>query len=147
MKQHMCDFSQVPRAMFAVAVVSVGLSSSVARHARADEQGPYFATGIKIGEVTDHSAIVWTRLTRHAERNPADGPMVRIEYDPADKRQRRERAVKGIFFPDGKTVADLREGRPARMATSASVGRPTARTTGSRRSGCGCDRCAILPVR
>jgi phosphodiesterase/alkaline phosphatase D-like protein len=35
----------------------------------AAEQGPYQATGTRVGEVTEHSAIVWTRLTRQAERN------------------------------------------------------------------------------
>lgn len=33
------------------------------------EGGPYQATGTRVGEVTDSSAIVWTRLTRHAQRN------------------------------------------------------------------------------
>jgi len=80
--------------------------------ARAGESGPHFATGIKIGEVTDTSAIVWARLTRHAQRNPADGPLVRIEYIESEGAKRRDRAVRGIFFPDGKTVDDLREGAP-----------------------------------
>ena len=31
--------------------------------------GPYQATGTRVGEVTENSAIVWTRLTKHAERN------------------------------------------------------------------------------
>ena len=49
---------------------------------------PHLATGIKIGEVTDHSAIVWTRLTRNADRNSADGPMVTIKYaKPEGRRQ------------------------------------------------------------
>jgi alkaline phosphatase D len=41
---------------------------------------PYQATGFKIGEVNNSSAIIWTRLTLKAERNPADGPMVKIQY-------------------------------------------------------------------
>ncbi|MBI4580311.1 MAG: alkaline phosphatase D family protein [Planctomycetes bacterium] len=32
--------------------------------------GPYQATGVKVGEVTDRSAIVWVRLTEKPERNP-----------------------------------------------------------------------------
>ncbi len=36
--------------------------------------GPYQAAGIKIGEVSDNSAIAWTRLTRNAERNSSDWP-------------------------------------------------------------------------
>jgi alkaline phosphatase D len=76
--------------------------------------GPYFATGIKIGEVTDQNAIVWTRLTKHAERNAADGPLVEIVYDQPEGKGsgRRTRAVEKIVFPDGCTVNDLREGAP-----------------------------------
>lgn len=33
------------------------------------EAGPYQATGTRVGEATHHSAIVWTRLTRHPVRN------------------------------------------------------------------------------
>ncbi|MFQ5810427.1 MAG: hypothetical protein ACE5JM_12485, partial [Armatimonadota bacterium] len=42
---------------------------------------PCQATGIKIGEVTDTSAIVWTRLTRKPERNSGDLPMVSFTYE------------------------------------------------------------------
>jgi alkaline phosphatase D len=34
-----------------------------------EEKGPFQATGTRVGEVTENSAIVWTRLTRHAVRN------------------------------------------------------------------------------
>ena len=73
-------------------------------------QGPFMATGFKVGEVTDASAIVWTRLTRHPERNPADGPMVTIRQ--AEGARGRRRAVVGIDFPDGATVADLKDAAP-----------------------------------
>ena len=53
--------------------------------AAADSGAPYQATGFKVGEVTDSSAIVWTRLTLHAQHNPSDGPMVKIEYDGGKK--------------------------------------------------------------
>ncbi|MBN1506910.1 MAG: alkaline phosphatase D family protein [Sedimentisphaerales bacterium] len=33
------------------------------------DNGPFMADGIKIGEARQDSAIVWTRLTRHRERN------------------------------------------------------------------------------
>ena len=51
-------------------------------------EGPYQATGIKIGELTDTSAIVWTRLTRNAERNGPDAPMVKIVVEKKRIRQR-----------------------------------------------------------
>ena len=40
--------------------------------AAADPPAPRQASGVKVGEVTDSSAIVWVRLTAHAARN-ADG--------------------------------------------------------------------------
>lgn len=42
--------------------------------------GPYLATGIKIGEVSDSEAIVWTRLTRVPERVGKEGPMPVVLY-------------------------------------------------------------------
>jgi len=35
----------------------------------AESVGPFQATGVRVGEVTDTSAIVWARLTRSAQRN------------------------------------------------------------------------------
>jgi len=35
----------------------------------AQAAGPHQATGTRVGEVTDTGAIVWTRLTRHPQRN------------------------------------------------------------------------------
>ena len=44
---------------------------------------PHQATGIKIGEVTHDAAIVWTRLTRVAQRVGAEAPMPEVRYlDP-----------------------------------------------------------------
>lgn len=77
--------------------------------AKAD--GPYQATGIKIGEVTSSTAIVWSRLTLRPERNPSDGPAVEIEYEEG-KGGRRDQVVKGIHFPEGCTVSGLREAVP-----------------------------------
>jgi alkaline phosphatase D len=83
--------------------------------------GPYQATGIKIGEVTDSLAIIWTRLTLKAERNPADGPMVRIvdaaqaggakQTDKAGGKKQAGKA-KAAVYPPGVTVADIRDAAP-----------------------------------
>ena len=104
----------VSRLNGAARVVACGLLLTVALPLVRAAEGPYFATGIKIGEVTDDSAIVWTRLTRNAERNPSDGPLVKIEYEKsaATKSARRTRTVKAIEFSEGTTAADLREGAP-----------------------------------
>ena len=40
----------------------------------AQGEGAYFATGFKIGEVTDREAIVWTRLTRNEKRIDFEAP-------------------------------------------------------------------------
>jgi alkaline phosphatase D len=74
-------------------------------------EGPFQATGIKIGEVTDTSAIVWTRLTQKEMRNPSDGPMVEVEYEPGTA-GRRDRTFKALHFPHGCSVADLRQAVP-----------------------------------
>jgi alkaline phosphatase D len=42
--------------------------------------GPYQATGFKTGEVTDTSAIVWTRTTAKAKPNPASSPTLTFHY-------------------------------------------------------------------
>jgi alkaline phosphatase D len=42
-------------------------------------QVPFQATGIKIGEVSRHSAIIWTRLTKNAERNIGSIPFKMIK--------------------------------------------------------------------
>ncbi len=47
---------------------------------RSLSDGPYQATGIRIGEVTDNSAILWTRLTRHPGRVGSQAPMPTIRY-------------------------------------------------------------------
>ncbi len=49
------------------AVVATNLGRLSAR--AADAAGPFQAMGTRVGEVTDTTAIVWTRLTQHATRN------------------------------------------------------------------------------
>ena len=83
--------------------------------------GPYQATGIKIGEVTDNAAIVWTRLTRHPERVGTQAPMPQILYrDPKsglatakrfaktseliEKRKGRPNLTPVVNFPKGSTI-------------------------------------------
>ncbi|NLE36532.1 MAG: alkaline phosphatase [Pirellulaceae bacterium] len=57
------------------------------------------ANGIKIGEVDQHSAIVWTRLTRHAERNKDGIPFTALdgrEGKGLDNLDAREGSVPGV---------------------------------------------------
>lgn len=82
-------------------------------------QGPYQATGIKIGEVTDRSAIVWTRLTQHPERVGSDAPMPKVFYrDPATgklnerRKSGRPDAEPLVEFPDGSTIETIEGAAP-----------------------------------
>ncbi len=73
---------------------------------------PHQATGIKTGEITDTSAIVWTRLTRKAERNPGDGPWFEINYEGkferVKERKHRRDPVLGVRFEaPAKGVEDI----------------------------------------
>ena len=79
-----------------------GLSASAAR-----ADGPYQATGFKVGEVTGTTAIVWTRLTRNEKRNPSNGPMPAISYAGGKGGE-----VTGLKYPKGMTVADIRDAVP-----------------------------------
>jgi alkaline phosphatase D len=80
-------------------------------HSAAD--APYQATGFKVGEVTDTTAIVWTRLTRNAQRNPADAPMVEFDYiDGEIGRSTKRKPLRAVRYPEGMSVADIRDAAP-----------------------------------
>lgn len=73
--------------------------------------GPYFATGIKIGEVTDSQAIVWARLTQSERRVGRDLVPTILYRDPvsgtlSDDDGRRTRAPV-VQFPNGASVEEL----------------------------------------
>ena len=77
-------------------------------------QGPYQATGIKIGEVTNSSAIVWTRLTKYPKRVGSEAPMPEVSYlDPATGNLAERRGsgrpdrVPVVEFPDGATIETI----------------------------------------
>ena len=85
--------------------------------------GPYQATGIKIGEVTDKEAYVWTRLTRHPERVGMEAPMPQILYsDPktgelTGKRQGRPDLPPVVKFPEGSTIYTIEGAVPGAPGT------------------------------
>lgn len=73
--------------------------------------GPFQATGFKVGEVTDSTAIVWTRLTERKEPNPGSAPMA--EFVTADRQGGGRRNVPAaVVYPEGKTVRDIRFAAP-----------------------------------
>lgn len=49
--------------------------------------GPWFATGVKVGEVTHNEAIVWTRLTRAPERVGTEGGLPKVMYRNPETRK------------------------------------------------------------
>ena len=102
------------RLRIAIALTFVLLINRSENHCWADDRvGPFQASGIKIGEVDDHSAIIWTRLTLRPERNPTDGPEVRVEYiDQGADVRGQDKKLKGVYFPDGVGVESLKEAVP-----------------------------------
>jgi len=73
--------------------------------------GPYQATGIKIGEVTSDSAIVWTRLTSNPQRVGSEAPMPEVIYvDPTTGERTTRRSGQRpdrkpvVTFPNGSTI-------------------------------------------
>lgn len=79
--------------------------------------GPYFATGIKIGEVTQTEAIVWTRLTENPERVGNDALMPDVKYkDPETgeliERRGRPNTPPVVTYPDGYTVDNIQGATP-----------------------------------
>lgn len=75
--------------------------------------GPHQTTGIKIGEVTDSSAIVWTRLTRDAKRIGDEAPLPVVTYrDPVKDKWTTK--IKGkpnwdvrVQYPDNGNVQTI----------------------------------------
>jgi alkaline phosphatase D len=65
------------------------------------------ATGIKIGEVTGTGAIVWTRLTRHADALADGVPFAEIDTRPAIRDGRAEGQV-----PAGRRLDEMQHAVP-----------------------------------
>jgi len=60
----------------------------------------HMANGIKIGEVDSSSAIVWTRLTEHAERNVDGRPFLR-----KPNREQKAAECKDLSVMEGAVLA------------------------------------------
>lgn len=78
---------------------------------------PYMATGVKVGEVTETSAIIWTRLTKDEHRVGPDAPIPIVKYrEPktgaiANEGNSRDR-VPIVEFPNGASVDQLEGAAP-----------------------------------
>jgi len=76
--------------------------------------GPYQTTGIKIGEVTENSAIVWTRLTHDAQRIGSQAPMPEVRYRDPKTGALRDTPAGGragskpvVTFPRNSTIETI----------------------------------------
>ena len=81
---------------------------------------PFQATGFKVGEVTSHSAIVWTRLTAKPKPNPATAPTLTFHYadgtsktpDLRSRPARKRGPYKSIEYTTPGRVRDIRYAAP-----------------------------------
>lgn len=80
-------------------------------------EGPYMATGIKIGEVSQTEAIVWVRLTENSARIGNDAPMPDVKYiDPETgeltERKNRPNRTPVLTYPEGYTIKTIQGASP-----------------------------------
>ena len=76
-----------------------------------NQNGPYFATGIKIGEITPNDAIVWMRLTKDSTR-VWDAIKPKVSYfNPVsnqwEPRQGRQDLETRVIYPQGYDVRNI----------------------------------------
>lgn len=81
------------------------------------ESGPFLATGIKIGEVTQTTAIVWVRLTENPERIGNDAPMPDFKYEDPETGEMEERKGRPdiapvVTYPEGYTIHTIQGATP-----------------------------------
>ena len=80
-------------------------------------EGPYLATGIKIGELTQSEAIVWVRLTINPERVGKDAPIPVVTYKNPEtgeyeKRSGRPNRTPLVSFPEGYDITTIEGATP-----------------------------------
>lgn len=63
------DQDPCSRRLFLAATAGTAFAAQARSASAAAEQAAHQATGVRVGEITPTSAIVWTRLTKHATRN------------------------------------------------------------------------------
>jgi len=97
-------------------ICCVAAYAALASCTRGVPDGPYLATGIKIGEITATSALVWVRLTRAPQRLASETAYPDIQYIHPDSGERvppppwpatPDDWVPVVEYPNGTTVNDL----------------------------------------
>jgi len=86
--------------------------------------GPHQATGIKIGEVSDSGAIIWTRLTRAAQRVGSGAPIPDTLYVHPDTGDLVQDPVWPATPPDWVPVVEYPEGATIDSIEGAVSGAP-----------------------
>ncbi len=94
---------------------------SISSAAPTDTPGPYLATGIKVGEATQDSVIVWVRLTRNPDRVPNTAPIPGFSYVHVDDGRvirnptgRQRAVVRPRELPSREDVEQLQGAAPGR---------------------------------
>lgn len=106
------DFSMLTR-LWKIACICIWWSPLAFAQDPGIASSPYLATGIKIGEVTDSTALVWTRLTLRSKRNSDSAPMVEFLYKDGSRGIKNQwKEVVEITYPPGLSVADIRDAVP-----------------------------------
>ncbi|MBI4875217.1 MAG: hypothetical protein HY822_11350, partial [Acidobacteria bacterium] len=139
-----------------VAGALVPLAVVPAMLAPAASKGPYFASGIKICEADSQSVIIWTRLTRNAEREGADRPLPIVHYrDPktgalTDNRRGRADMEPVVEFPKGSAIDTIEgavPGAPGEVRVRYRAGGGAWRTTPWKAVDVSRDFTAHFPIR
>ena len=82
--------------------------------------GPFQATGFKVGEVTDTTAIVWTRLTANEKANPSTNPALKFVYidgkskemDLRERPDKKRGEIESVEYSTPGKVRDIRYAAP-----------------------------------
>ncbi len=103
-------------------IVSIAALVLIGGCSRSALDGPYQATGIKVGEVTDRQAIVWTRLTRQPERVGREAPRPNVRYRAPGQEELQDEPPGRIKSPDWVPVVQYPEGSSIEFIEGAVIG-------------------------
>ena len=109
-------------------------------------EGPYMATGIKIGEVSDTQAIIWTRLTKNPNRVSDLAPQPTIfyknpetgQFEPKSEVNGRPDREPKVVYPKGidvNTIAGAVPGTDGEVSVSWKIRQKSMATNNM--AGCG----------
>jgi len=108
---------RIVRLHFLIIVMALLVSCQSTVNSEKKPTGPYFGTGIKIGEVTATEAIIWVRLTKNEVRIGNDRPIPKIEYinpetGKSEVQKGRPNKTPVVIFPKGYSVDNIQGAVP-----------------------------------